>query len=146
AFTYITGIVLIPGMGDLRGAMETIADMSIIQLGSLPLAAVFIKIFNKPLTAIGRRISINAISVGSLPVACVNVISVFMMMKEMDSKGLVVATAWCTSAICVLTAHLAYTNSINPGMLSPMIAAKLVSGFLAIILALWMMRKKENYR
>ncbi|MEG1458846.1 MAG: ethanolamine utilization protein EutH, partial [Acetivibrio sp.] len=76
AFTYITGIVLIPGMGDLRGAMETIADMSIIQLGSLPLAAVFIKIFNKPLTAIGRRISINAISVGSLPVACVNVISV----------------------------------------------------------------------
>ncbi|MEG0368795.1 MAG: ethanolamine utilization protein EutH [Hungatella sp.] len=144
AFTYITGMVLIPGMGDLRGAMETIADMSIIQLGSLPLATIFIKVFNKPLTAIGRRLSINSVSVGSLPVACVNVISVFMMVKEMDAKGLVISMAWCTSSICVLTAHLAYTNATNPELLVPMMTAKLVSGFLAILLALWMMRKQTD--
>lgn len=141
AFTYITGKVLIPGMGDLRGAMETIVDMSIIQLGSLPLAALFIRVFHRPLAALGERFSINAVSVGAIPVACVNAVSVFIMVKEMDSKGLVVAIAWCTSAIGAFTAHLAYTNAVNPAMLPSVMTAKMVSGFLAVLLALWIMRK-----
>lgn len=143
AVTQMTGIVLIPGMSDLQSAMDVVVSMGILQLGSLPMAAIFMYIFQKPLSALGKRMGINATSVAALPIACVNVISVFTMIKNMDTRGIVVSSAWFTSAICVFTAHLAYTEAMEPALVVPVVTAKLVSGSLAVLLALAMTKKEK---
>lgn len=142
AFTHMTGLTLIPGISDLSGAMETVVSMCIVQLGSFPLAAIFVRIFRRPLTYIGKRSSMNAVSMAALPIACVNAISMFVMVKDMDERGTVVSAAWMSSIICILTAHFAYTNAVAPQMVAPVMAAKAVSGALAVGIALWMTRKR----
>lgn len=144
AFASLTGFDLIPGMERLESAMEIIGGMGIVQLGSIPMAALFLRIFKKPLAWLGERLSVNGASVGSLPVACVNVISVFTMVKDMDRKGIVISAAWCTNAIALFTAHLAYTKAVSPEMVAPVLASKVVSGLAAVGIACWMERGEER--
>lgn len=138
AFTSMTGIVLIPGMQDLEEAMDVVIQMGIVQLGSLPLAALFLKWMKKPLEKLGKRLGMNAVAVASMPVSCVNVISVFTMVKDMNQKGIVISAAWCTNAIALFTAHLAYTRAAAPDMVAPVITAKLVSASAAVVIACFM--------
>lgn len=144
AFASMTGYCLIPGMETLEYAMEIVAGMGIVQLGSIPMAALFVRMFQKPLAGLGKRLSINAVSMASLPVACVNVISVFTMVKDMDYRGIVISAAWCTNAIALFTAHLAYTKTVSPEMVTPVLAAKVVSGAAAVGIACWMERKRKG--
>lgn len=140
AFTYITHIPLIQGLEPIKNAMDIVADMSIVQLGSIPLAYLFIYLLKRPLGAAGRLLHINDMAVAAIPVSCVNVLSAFMLVKHMDRRGIVLSAAWYTNAICIITAHYAYTRSIDPGMVMPMMTAKLTGGILAVILAFIMTR------
>lgn len=144
AFASMTGYCLIPGMETLEHAMGIVAEMGIVQLGSIPMAALFVRFFKLPLASLGKRLSINTVSMASLPVACVNVISVFTMVKDMDRRGIVISAAWCTNAIALFTAHLAYTKTVSPGMVTPVLLSKAVSGLAAVAVAYWMERGKEG--
>lgn len=144
AFASMTGYALIPGMETLEYAMGIVAGMGIVQLGSIPMAALFLRFFEAPLARLGKRMSVNAVSMASLPVACVNVISVFTMVKDMDRRGIVISAAWCTNAIALFTAHLAYTKTVSPEMVTPVLVSKVVSGLAAAAIACCMEKGKER--
>lgn len=144
AFASMTGYSLIPGMETLEHAMGIVAGMGIVQLGSIPVAALFLRFFESPLAKLGKRLSVNAVSMASFPVACVNVISVFTMVKDMDRKGIVISAAWCTNTIALFTAHLAYTKTVSPQMVTPVLVSKVVGGLAAAVIAYWMEREKEE--
>lgn len=135
AFTYITQMPLIRGLEPIENAMKIVVDMSIVQLGSIPLAYLLIYLLKRPLAAAGRLLHMNDVAAAAIPISCVNVLSVFIMIKDMDRRGIVISAAWYTNTICILTAHYAYTQSMDPGMIMPMVTAKLTGGILAIILA-----------
>lgn len=143
AFTSMTKIVLIPGMETLETAMKVVSEMGIVQLGSLPLAALFVRAMKKPLLRLSGKLSISTEAMASLPVACVNVISIFTMVKDMDRRGMVMAAAWCTNTIALLTGHLAYTRAVAPEMVTTVIVSKLASGAAAVLLA-WFMEGKRR--
>ena len=140
AFAYISGITLVKGMEPIESALAVVADMCVVQLGSIPLAYLFIYLLKRPLVAAGRLLQINAVAAAAIPISCVNVMSAFMLIKDMDRRGIVLTAAWYTNAICILTAHYAYTQSINPEMVAPMMVSKLVGGVLAVALAYFMTR------
>lgn len=144
AFTSMTGIPLIPGMTDIEEAMEVIGAMGVVQLGSLPLAACFMKAFRKPFQWIGRGLGISPEAVAALPVCCVNAVAVFTMMRKMDSKGIVMNAAWLTGIICIFTAHLAFTRAVEPQLVTAVMAAKLVCGLLAVTLAAVFVRTDQR--
>ena len=87
AFTYITHTPLINGLEPIENAMGIVADMSIVQLGSIPLAYLFIYLLRRPLAAAGRLLHINDVAVAATPISCVNVLSAFMLIKDMDRRG-----------------------------------------------------------
>ena len=136
AFRYMTGIVLIPGMLDIREAMEIIGEMGVTQLGSLPLAVCFTQAFRKPFQWIGKAAGISSQAVAAIPVCCVNAVAAFTMMRDMDPKGIVVNAAWITGSICVFTAHLAFTRAVSPGLLAAVMTGKMVCGVLAVVIVL----------
>ncbi len=144
AFPYICGVELLPGMGDIMEGMTVVADMGIIQLGSIPAAVLFSRLMRRPLRWLSLKTGISPEAMAALPITCVNAISSFAMMKTMDEEGIVVASAFLTSSICVFTAHLSYTLAEAKELLAPVMAAKLLSGFLALLLAVGAQRNKKR--
>ena len=144
AFQYISGWRVVPMMDDIMSVMEVVVDMSIFQLGSIPMAALFTRLLRKPLSWLAGRAGISARAMAALPITCVNAISAFAMMKEMDEKGITVVSAFLTGSICVCTAHLSYTLSMDAALTGPVAASKLLSGFLALLLALAVSGKGGN--
>lgn len=136
AFEYMTGIVLIPGMPPVMEAMQTVAGICIVLLGSLPLMTLLLRLLKKPFGVVGNYTGLDSVSVAGMLFSCVSVLPVFRIIKDMCPKGKVVVTAFLVSSIAVFAAHLGFVVDAAPQILVPLITAKLVSGGLGVCLAL----------
>lgn len=145
AFTHLTNITLLPNMPSIMSCMETVSNICIVLLGSLPLMTLLLNILKTPFEKLGAKFHLNGASIGGLLFSCVSVLPVFKLFSEMNPRGKVVTTAFFVSSISVFSAHLGFTTSVAPEILSAMIAAKLSSAFLGLILALFMTRSDVNY-
>lgn len=143
AFTHITGLSLADGLEPVGNALKIVTDMCVVQLGSIPLAYLIIRLMRRPFLKAGRWFGINDVAVAAIPISCVNVMSVFVLVKDMDRRGVVLSAAWYTSTISIMTAHYAYTQSIEPEMVGPVTAAKLTGGVIAVMLACFLTRKDQ---
>lgn len=84
-----------------------------------------------------KHFHLNGPSVGGLLFSCISVLPVFKLFPEMNVRGQVVTTTFFTSAIAVFAAHLGYIAGTSPEVILPMVVAKLSSGLLGILLALY---------
>lgn len=134
AFEYMTGIALIPGMTPIMESMKTVSGIGVVLLGSLPIMTLLLRILKKPFEAMGKRMSLNAVSVAGLLFSCITVLPVFQMIKDMNVRGKIAVTAFMVSTISVFAAHLGFTVGAAPALLVPLISAKLISGVLAVVL------------
>ncbi|MBI9060172.1 MAG: ethanolamine utilization protein EutH [Labilibaculum sp.] len=137
AFQELTEIIIIPGMTPIMEAMEIIAMIAIVLLGTFPILTIVTKFLNKPLTAIGKKIGMDATSAAGIVITMANSIPVYKMMKDMDPKGKVINTAWLVPATAVLGDHLGFTAAVRPDMITPVLFGKLIAGVLAIVIALY---------
>lgn len=138
AFEFITGVVIIPGMAPIMDGMEIIATIGIVLLGTFPILAILVKILDKPLNAVGRKIGLDSTSAAGLVFTLANSIPVYKMMKDMNNRGKVVNTAWLVPATAALGDHLGFTAGVKPDMITPVVLAKLAAGVIAVALALLM--------
>ena len=114
-----------------------------ILTGAFPMVYILSKVLAKPLTAIGRKLKINEISAMGLLSTLATNITTFDTMKDMDDKGVVINSAFAVPAAFVFADHLAFTLAFNQDYLFPVIAGKLLSGILAIVLALFIYNKTK---
>jgi ethanolamine transporter len=136
AFQELTGIVVIPGMTPIMEAMDIVGIIAIVLLGTFPILTLITKVLNKPLTAIGEKMGMDATSAAGIVITMANSIPVYKMMKDMSPKGKIINTAWLVPATAVLGDHLGYTAAMNKDMVGPVLAAKFSAGILAIFLAI----------
>ncbi|MDO5417184.1 MAG: ethanolamine utilization protein EutH [Lachnospiraceae bacterium] len=144
AVEYMTGICLIPGMPPIMEGMAVAGSIAVVLLGSLPLMEALLRVFNRLFQAAGRRAGLDSASVAGILFCSVSVLPVLQAMKEMCPRGKVVVTAVSVSLISVFAAHLGFTVQAAPAMLAPVLASKLVSGLLALLLALGLTRNMEK--
>ena len=143
AFIYMTGMEILPGMAPMEEAMRVVASIGIVLLGSLPIAELFMRVLHGPLVWMGKKTGMNHVSMAGLLIGLISVLPALSMMKEMDKKGKVVTAAWFVSATSMLAAHLGFTVSEAPDMLSALFAAKLAGAAAAAATALiWDMKKQ----
>jgi ethanolamine transporter len=140
AFQHLTGVVIIPGMAPIMDAMVIIAQIGIILLGTFPILALIVKRLNKPLTALGQKLGMDATSAAGMVITLANSIPVYKMMKDMNPKGKVINTAWLVPATAALGDHLGFTAGVRPDMITSVVLGKLIAGILAIALAIWFTR------
>lgn len=140
AFQYLTDITLIHNMPDIMSCMETVSGICIVLLGSLPLMTFILMILKKPFEKIGALLSLNSSAIGGILFSCISVLPVFKLFPTMNARGKVVSTAFFVSSIAVFAAHLGFTSDAAPHLLVPMISAKLTSGLIGLILALYFTR------
>lgn len=143
AFSYMTGVSLLPGLGSLEEAMSVVSSIGIVLLGSLPIAELLQRLLRRPFVWLGRRIGMNEASVAGLLITLVSVMPVFTMLKDMDARGKVINVAFMVSATAMLAAHLGFTAGVAPEMISALLCSKLCGGAAAVLAALFATRKES---
>ncbi len=138
AFEHITGVVIIKGMAPIMDGMDAIAGIAIVLLGTFPVLAILVKVLDKPLNAIGRKMGMDAVSAAGLVFTLANSVPVYTMMKDMKKRGIIINTAWLVPATAALGDHLGFTAGVQPTMITPVVAGKLFAGVVAVILAYFM--------
>ena len=138
AFKAMTNVAVIPGMAEIHGAMETVAEIAIILSGTFPVLSIMMKILNRPLSFVGQKIGLDVVSTSAMVFALANSVSVFVMTKDMNKRGVIITTAWVVTASAVLGDHLGFTASVEPDMILAMVVTKISAGVIAILLAMYM--------
>ena len=123
--------------------MKIVSGIGIVLLGSLPAAELLQRALNKPLYMLGSRLGLNDSSLAGLMIGFVSVTPALTMLKDMDSRGKTMNTAFLVCAASALASHLGFTLSAERSMLMPLLFTKLVGGLLAAVLALILTRPKQ---
>lgn len=146
AVEYMCGYNPVKGMAPLQEAMEVVASIGIVMLGSLPVAEFVQRILKKPFTRLGRLLGMKTESMTALLIGSVSVIPAIAIYPDMDEKGKVVNAAFLVSAASLLAGHMGFVMGMQPDMLGPLFAGKLSGAAAALILSLFLYDAGEKRR
>lgn len=135
------GFQLIKGMAPIEEAMEVVASIGIVMLGSLPAAEFLRRILTKPFARLGEGLGMGPESMTGMLIGLVSVIPALSLYKNMDKKGKVVCSAFLVSGASLLAAHMGFVISTEPDMLGALLGGKLSGALAAAGLGVWMERK-----
>ena len=136
AVEYLTGWNPIPGMTPIQDAMGTVSIISVVLLGSLPLAELIRRVLVRPFAWLGNKLGMKPQSLTGMLVGLVSALPTLSMYEDMDDRGKVASGAFLVSGTSLLAAHMAFVVSTEPPMLGAMIVAKLVGALVGVLLAL----------
>lgn len=140
AFEAMTGVVLIPGMEPIGNALGIIGSIGIVLLGTFPVLSILTKLLDKPLGIIGKKLGMDSTSTAGIVFTLANSIPVYKMMKDMNSRGKIINTAWLVPATAALGDHLGFTAGVYPEAITAVVLSKIIAGVLAIGLAMLLTR------
>lgn len=132
------GVKIIPGIGNVKGAIQTVGSIAMTLAGAFTLVFVITKVFKKPLLKLGKLLGMNETAAAGLVGTLANNIPMFEMMKDMDDRGKIINVAFAVSAAFVFGDHLGFVAGVAKQMIFPMIISKLVAGITAIAVAMFM--------
>ncbi|MGF1871629.1 ethanolamine utilization protein EutH [Photobacterium indicum] len=136
----LTGVVLIPGMAPISDGIEIVGAIAIVLAGAFPMVHFITKHLNKPLIKMGSAMGMGEKAAAGLVATMANNIAMFNIFKEMDNRGKVINVAFAVCGSFVFGDHLGFTAAVNSDMISAVVAGKLVGGFSALILAVYVTR------
>ena len=134
---HLLGIVILPGMAPLGDGIDVIVNTTCIMMGAFPLVFILSKVLGKPLSAIGKRLGFDTVSILGLLSSSASFSACVSLIPEMNKKGRIANLAFAVSSAFSFGGHLAFTMSINPDYVWPMIIGKLAGGFSAIVVAVF---------
>ena len=106
------------------------------------LAELLGRVFGGLFAKAGACFGINRTSVLGMIAALANNIPTFAMVKDMDDRGKVLNFAFVVGGSFALGDHLAFCAASAPDLIVPLIAAKLAAAVSAVMLALFLTRKR----
>lgn len=143
-FTEVTKITVSEHFTSIHEGARVCFNASITLAGAFPLMFVISKLLKKPMSIVGKKLGINTTSAVCLLPNLVTNATTFGMMRDMDRKGVVLNSALTVTVAFAFGSHLGFTMSYDSSYVLPMIIAKLVSGALAITIALLIYKDKSS--
>ena len=142
----LTGWAILPGMAPLGEAMEVVASIGVVMLGSLPVAELLRRGLERPFALLGRRLAVSPQSLTGMLVGLVSPLPTLVMLGDMDSRGKVAAGAFLVSGASLMAAHMGFVLSTEPELLGAVAAGKLSGAVSAAALALFLTGRPEAER
>lgn len=143
-FQFLTGVELIKGLADIREGAQICFNACVVLSGAFPLMHLVSRILAKPIQKLADLLKINGESALGLIGSLVTNATTFEMMSSMDSKGIVLNSAFLVSAAFVFGGHLAFTMAFDSTWILGMILGKLISGITAVVLATLLYKKSTR--
>ncbi len=135
------GFEIIKGMAPLSDGFAVVGSIAIILAGAFPMMHLITKAFGKWFAKAGERMGVDAVSVAGMIGCLANSIVMYPTVKDMNDRGKVLCNAFATGASFCLGDHLAFTASVEKAVIPGLIVAQLLSGILAVIVAMAFMKK-----
>lgn len=138
------GMVDIPFFRLLAPTGDGIAVAGAIGLvlaGALPFVKCLNKWLDAPLKSLGGRFGMTDAGITGFLLSCANNMAMFATLDRMNEREKVLNTAFAVCAAFVIGDHLAFTAANAPECIVPMMAAKIISGIVAVALAAGFTRK-----
>ncbi len=157
-FQYLTGIrfplfslmvepdPLLGGV-PLEVALLLVGLIAIVLTGAFPMIHFLNRNLGKAMDKFGSKIGINREASTGLLTQLASSIPIWSVIDEMNDRGKLFNVAFAVSASFVLGDALAFTGGANPEMVFPVMVAKFIGGFTAILLTMLMLRtnRLKNY-
>lgn len=143
-FTFLTGIEILSRAESFENAAMVVVNAAAVLTGAFPLIYILSRLLKKPLSSLGKRLGTNEASMSGFLSSLAASMTTFGDMEKMDRKGVILNSAFAVSAAFVFTDHLAYTLAWRADYLPAVILGKLVSGVLAVCIALLIGRRMEQ--
>ena len=112
--------------------IPVIGNIALTLSGVFPLLQVVSRLIRVPLRRAAALLKIGQQDMTGLLVSAVNIFPTFDMLSDMTPRGILLNTAFMVGANCMLGDHFAFTAQMRPALAGPVIAAKALSGLLAL--------------
>ena len=132
---FLSGKEIIKGLATIEEGGQICLNAAIVMSGAFPLLFVVSKLIKKPLSVMSAKLGVNEASAMGFVSTLANSMTTFEQMKDMDKRGVMLNSAFAVSAAFVLGDHLAFTLAMDGAFVPGMIVGKLISGFLAVAVA-----------
>ena len=146
AVSHLSGVVLLKSMVPLTQAMETVCSICIVMLGCLPLAELMQRLLKVPFRLFGEKTGLDSTATTALLLGLFSGTPALALIPEMNSRGKVVVSAWLVSTLATFGPHFAFAGSVEPGLVGPMLIAKLTGGILAAAIAMVCTRQLDEQK
>ena len=104
--------------------------------GILPFFAFVQRLLTAPLTKLAARLQLEPASITGLVVTPANCIPTLLSLDTLEERGITLNTAYAVVAAYSVGDFLAFTLQFSPAHALPMMAGRLLSGLLAVVLCL----------
>ena len=144
AFSYLSGIAILPDLLPLQQSMQTVSAICIVMLGSMPLAELVQRIMKTPFRIINEKVGINGAGTTSLLLSLFSATPALALIPQMNPRAQVVISACLVSSINIFGAHFAYANSFAPDTVPALMVAKVVGTLVGGGIALFATRSIKD--
>ena len=131
-----SGIVLLEGLTPLAEIYPVICSIGAFLAGILPFFAFVQRLLTAPLAKLAARLQLEPASITGLVVTSANCIPTLLSLDTLEERGITLNTAYAVVAAYSVGDFLAFTLQFSPAHALPMMAGRLLSGLLAVVLCL----------
>ncbi len=121
--------------GELFRAIEISGYLGIMLAGTFPLCYLFRKYAKAPMRFLGSKLNMTETGVVGFIFVFANIIAVYHLFKDMDSRDKVICIAMGVCAQGLMGGQLAFTANFQPTLILPVVIGKLFGGIMAVIIA-----------
>lgn len=129
------------GMIPLEFAIRLVGIIAIVLAGAFPMILFLNRRLGKLMDKFGKQVGIGSEASTGLLTQLANSIPVWSIIGDMDKRGKLLNVVFAVSGSFVLGDVLAFTGSVNPEMVFPVIVANFTGGILAVLLAIILLKK-----
>ena len=142
----IIGIKIVENIMPLQDTLCIVGKISIFLGGAYVMLKFIKKIFGKQFNKLERIFGVNSNTLSAFIGSFASAIIVFDNFHKLDEKGRVICSAFSVSGAYVLGGQLGYVASVEKEYMILYIFVKILSGILAIIFALFILRREDKNR
>ena len=137
----LTGLALVEDMQPITEGFLTVGSIGLTLGGALPLIWLVTRTLEKPLERTGARLGVNGASIAGFFVSLASVVPAYATMKDMNTRGKVMVSAFTATSANILGPHLGYVASVNESYIIPMMGAKVAAAVVGLPLALFFCKR-----
>ena len=138
----LTGLSLLPGLGDIRDAMDLVVNIVLVLPGAYVMVTLLSRLLKTPFRKLSGLLRISETSTLGLLTTIANCVPTMALIEKMDYRGKVLNFAFLVSAGYLLGDHMAFCSAMDATLVLPMIVGKFTAAVCALGLALAVTNKR----
>lgn len=131
-------------LGSTSEGIAVAGAVGLVLAGALPFVAFLKRALNKPLQKFSQKTGMTEAGVTGFLLSCANNMAMFSTLSKMKEREKILNIAFSVCAAFVIGDHLAFAAANASACIAPMMAAKLISGVLAVLIAAFFTKNMKD--